>query len=166
MNNDKKKKKFAKTSILILISLLIFIWIVYFINIKMADIQISKNETALKNMILSLDENVNIVKLNEITPFEWDKVYFFNAYTGNKYIYDILGFKWHGIKTALSEGIMQVIFVKNNKVICYCHGYGSTEGYNLYCDFDDNINYRVFYSEDYPTFNISKGYNSINIVYI
>jgi len=119
--------------------------------------QIYNNGDNLKKEIFNLNENTVI--LNRVTPFEWEKVYFFAPYIGNEATYGILGFKWHGLRQSVSEGTMQVVFVKDNTVVCYCNGYVSTLGYFLDGKIEDDQQYKVCYSKDDPIFRIFRREN-------
>jgi hypothetical protein len=57
--------------------------------------------------------------LASITDFEWDKVYFFSAYTPAKAIRKQLGFDWDGAEAASLEveGQVAVVFVRDGEVV-------------------------------------------------
>jgi hypothetical protein len=61
--------------------------------------------------------------LSEWTPFEWDTLYSFKPYTTKEKIYETVGYKWNDISETVSEGMNQIVFIKNGKVVCYLYGY-------------------------------------------
>lgn len=88
------------------------------------------NNQKLKQAVLAVDSN-NIL-FNEVVPFEWDIVYTFEPYTSKEKIEGIIGFKSNSIKETLSEGMVQLLFIKNNKVVSSVCGYSSNLGYRIY----------------------------------
>ncbi len=61
--------------------------------------------------------------LNGFIPFEWDALYSFAPYTSKEEIYEVIGYKWENISETVNEGMNQIVFTKNSKVICYLYGY-------------------------------------------
>ena len=69
------------------------------------------------------------VTLQEITPFAWDAVYTFAPYTPKQEIEEVIGAKSGKISELVNEGMTQLIFVKDGKVICGIQGYADRLGY-------------------------------------
>ncbi len=90
-----------------------------------------KNAKLLKEKMLSIEETVEIVYLSDITPFEWDVVYSFYPYTSKEKVYDVVGYKWDSISETVSEGMNQIVFLKDGKVVCYLYGYPVNNGYGM-----------------------------------
>jgi hypothetical protein len=61
--------------------------------------------------------------LSQWTPFEWDTLYSFAPYTTKEKIYEVIGYKWDNIIETVNEGMNQIVFVKDNEVVCYLYGY-------------------------------------------
>jgi hypothetical protein len=95
------------------------------------------NNQKLKHAVLAVDSH-NIL-FNEIVPFEWDIVYTFEPYASKEKIEGIIGFKSNSIKETASEGMVQLLFIKNNKVVCSVCDYSSNLGYRI--DFFNRIMY-------------------------
>ncbi|MDG5788590.1 hypothetical protein QA612_13980 [Evansella sp. AB-P1] len=93
--------------------------------------QWDKNVRLLKKEIVSLDDTIKTINLNEVTPFEWDVVYFFDPYTPKDQIYETVGYKWDKIKETVSEGMNQIVFLQDEKVVAYVYGYPSNNGYGI-----------------------------------
>ncbi|AGK54453.1 hypothetical protein [Bacillus sp. 1NLA3E] len=113
----KKSHIFGYIGIAILIVVLIFVrfndrnvWEVNASNLKDSFQVISGNEA-------------EIADLKEWTQFEWDTLYSFSPYTPKSTIYKTIGYKWDNINETSSEGMNQVVFMNNGKVVCYFYGY-------------------------------------------
>ena len=72
------------------------------------------------------------IKINELIPFEWDFVYTFYPYMTIGEIEDIIGFRSNKIFMAESENIQQLLFVKDDKVVCNI--FGSPSKLNFHFD--------------------------------
>ncbi|PQD94540.1 hypothetical protein CYL18_14120 [Pradoshia eiseniae] len=101
------------------------------VNLLMKDLW-DINEDLLKEEVLSIDKTVETVNLSDITPFEWDVVYSFDPYTTKDTIYETVGYKWDNISETVNEGINQIVFLKDGKVVCYLYGYPQNNGYGIY----------------------------------
>lgn len=143
-----KKKKITISVSIILIIALAYIAIgnpmVFFNNQKL-----KREVTAIKS---------DNVKLNEIVPFEWDTVYTFEPYTNKEQIEDVIGFKSYSIQETVSEGMVQLLFVKDKKVVCSVCGYSSTLGYRI--DFFDRIMYT-----DNAVFSVERDADIVRLTY-
>lgn len=87
------------------------------------------------------------VVLNEVVPFQWDTVYTFTPYTSREEIEEIIGFKSNAIKETVNEGMVQLVFVREDAVVCSICGYADSLGYLI--DFDDKVEF-----EDNTVFEI------------
>lgn len=96
------------------------------------------NAELLKQEVVSLGEPVEEVNLLDVTPFEWDVVYSFDPYTPKDTIYETVGYKWDNISETVSEGMNQIIFLKDGKVVCYLYGYPNNNGYGIFFISDNN----------------------------
>ncbi|WP_458413364.1 hypothetical protein ACNQFZ_00240 [Schinkia sp. CFF1] len=115
------------------------------------------NAELLKEEVSEL--NVDTIHLEDITPFEWDVVYSFNPYTSKEEIYKTIGYKWDRISETVSEGMNQIVFLKDGKVVCYLYGYPTNNGYGInfikgnYTDVttvltpEDDLNFKVTISD-------------------
>lgn len=90
------------------------------------------NADLLKEEVLSIEKSVETVNLTDITPFEWDVVYSFYPYTTKDAIYETVGYKWDNISETVNEGMNQIVFLKDGKVVCYLYGYPQNNGYGIY----------------------------------
>ncbi|MCM3170140.1 hypothetical protein [Peribacillus frigoritolerans] len=89
------------------------------------------NEELLKEEVLSIGHSVETINLLEVTPFEWDVVYFFEPYTPLDDIYETVGYKWDTISVTVNEGMNQIVFLNDGKVVCYLYGYPENNGYGI-----------------------------------
>jgi len=83
---------------------------------------IKKNAEQFQQEILSNAIKDNIIALSDLTPFDWDKVFFFGCYERPEYIYDKVGYEWDTIRQGVTEGTMQIVFLNDKKVVCYVFG--------------------------------------------
>ncbi|MBM4761116.1 hypothetical protein [Bacillus sp. B15-48] len=90
------------------------------------------NSELLKQEVLSIRQSVETVNLANITPFEWDVVYSFDPYTPKDRVYETVGYKWDNIRETVSEGMNQIVFLNEGKVVCYLYGYPENNGYGIY----------------------------------
>ena len=52
-----------------------------------------------------------------------DILYSFAPYTTKEKIYEAIGYKWDDISQTVGEGMSQIVFVKEGKIVCYLYGY-------------------------------------------
>jgi len=81
------------------------------------------NAHKLRKSFQPISGSAIIDDFSEWVPFEWDRLYSFPPYTSKEIIYEAIGYKWEDITETLDEGMNQVIFIKDGKVVCYIHGY-------------------------------------------
>ena len=124
MGGTMKRKK---TIAMIVISL---IFIVFLISEMKKDLW-EVNEGLLKEKVLSIEQTVKTINLLDVTPFEWDVVYSFDPYTSKEMVYKTVGYKWDNIRETVSEGMAQIVFLKDGKVVCYLYGYPENNGYSI-----------------------------------
>ncbi|WP_144553957.1 hypothetical protein [Peribacillus simplex] len=98
------------------------ICIAIFINLLKKDLW-DENEVLLEEEVLSIGQSVEAINLSDVTPFDWDVVYSFKPYTPKDYIYETVGYKWDTISETVNEGMNQIVFLKDGKVVCYLYGY-------------------------------------------
>ncbi len=120
------------------------------------------NSKLLKEKVLSIEQTVETINLLDITPFEWDVVYSFDPYTPKDKVYDIVGYKWDNIRETVSEGMNQIVFLKDGKVVCYLYGYPANNGYGMFfvgkdyknvatmLNLEDSLNFQVTRSDGFP----------------
>ncbi len=72
---------------------------------------------------LAADQNDELINLSALTPFLWERVFFFCPYTSSEQIGNALGRQWTwasltGIET--SEGFFLIVFIRSNRVVQHC----------------------------------------------
>ena len=85
-----------------------------------------------KSFDLISGDLARIDDLRAFIPFEWDTLYSFDPYYPKEKIYEIIGFEWSPIAETVSEGMNQLIFLKDEKVVCYVYGYPDRHNFYLY----------------------------------
>lgn len=114
------------------------------------------NNQKLKREVIAV--NSDNVELNEIVPFDWDMVYTFEPYTSKEQIEDVIGFKSNSIQETVSEGMVQLLFVKDKKVVCSVCGYSSTLGYRI------NFFGRIMYTDN-AVFSVERDSGIVRLTY-
>lgn len=78
-----------------------------------------RNARRLKSALAALPEG--ITTLEEAVPFDWEAVYSFEPYTSRAEIARTIGFDSPEISETIGEGITQLIFVEDDRVVlCIC----------------------------------------------
>lgn len=62
------------------------------------------------------------MNLGEVVPFKWDKAYTFDTNIDVEKIYEKVGYKWQSIISKEKDSDLQMVFMKDNKVVCYLYG--------------------------------------------
>lgn len=83
----------------------------------------------LKRALTSLQEGQ--VTLNEAVPFEWDAVYTFEPYATREEMEKQIGFSSPSLQESVSEGMVQLVFVKGKRVTASICSYISSLGYEV-----------------------------------
>ncbi|MDE5596742.1 MAG: hypothetical protein K2J04_02805, partial [Lachnospiraceae bacterium] len=136
-------KKKTKAWILVLICIVLIVIMGY---LMIGNPFIFINNQKLKKSISSLDDS-KIVSLNEVIPFEWDSLYTFEPYQSKAEIAEIIGFQSNDIKeNNINEGMVHLLFVKNDKIVASILSYSSNLGYNI--DFSSKANLKVTHTEN------------------
>ncbi|MGE8078352.1 hypothetical protein [Peribacillus loiseleuriae] len=107
--------KSKKTLAMIAIGIVCIVVLINFIKKDLWDI----NSRLLQEQVLSIGQSVDTINLLDVTPFEWDVVYSFDPYTAKGQIYETVGYRWDNIRETVSEGMNQIVFLKNGEVVCY-----------------------------------------------
>ncbi|MEX6703170.1 hypothetical protein ABS315_26855 [Peribacillus frigoritolerans] len=119
--------KSKKTVVIIAFSIICIAIIINLFNKDLWDV----NEELLKEEVLSIGHSGKTINLLEVTPFEWDVVYSFEPYTPLDDIYETVGYKWDTISVTVNEGMNQIVFLNDGKVVCYLYGYPENNGYGI-----------------------------------
>lgn len=121
------------------------------------------NAQKLINSFDDIDENLYIEDISEYIPFEWDELYSFSPYTPKEEIYEIIGYEWDNIKETVSESMNQLVFIKDDKVVCYLYGYPE----NMKLGFNFGIyegNYIKLTSEQKQSFELQPQKNDLKFL--
>lgn len=120
------------------------------------------NEKLLAEEIITTDMVGKKVNLTEFTPFDWDTVYAFSPYARKEHIYETVGYNWARISQTVSEGMNQIVFLNDEKVVCYVYGYPENNKYGIFFDStnpDDEVT--VLYAENNPVFDVFKNRDTV-----
>lgn len=97
--------------------------------------------------------------LSEITPFEWDSVYRFPPYYSKDLMAKIIGFYSDDFTESVSENMMQLIFIKDKKVVCSISTYCENVGYYFNLGTIERLNYIELKYKDAPMFDVGTNNN-------
>ena len=81
--------------------------------------------------IAKIKDETKEVNSTDITPFEWDKAYVFDINTPIEKIYKKVGYKWTSISEKEKESEFQIVFLNNEKVVCYLFGSSDMMGISM-----------------------------------
>lgn len=153
---EKKAKAFVAVSLSISLLLLCCLGFYWFFNSE--KYMIYRNAAKLQRNILNTCNEYRIVELTEITPFDWDKVFFFSGYTPEEYIYEKVGYKWSNIARGYDETAGHIVFLLDGKVVC--HVVKPNKYYSMVATED-------FFAHDNPQFIVSSLFHGHpNLVYL
>ena len=79
-------------------------------------IRAGRNAQRLKATVTHVEGDA--AALNALVPFEWDAVYTFEPYTAREDIEAALGTRSRLIRETTSEGMCQLLFVKDGAIVC------------------------------------------------
>ncbi|MDF2546164.1 MAG: lipoprotein [Anaerosolibacter sp.] len=121
------------------------------------------NNQKLKESVLSLE--LGSVSLNNVVPFDWDAVYTFDPYTSKSEIEDVLGFESSDIKETVNEGMVQLIFVRDQKIVSSVCGYAYRLGYDIHLT-TGSSNYQKISYDDKAMFTVERKLDIIWLTHI
>ncbi|MCL2814901.1 MAG: hypothetical protein FWD23_09910 [Oscillospiraceae bacterium] len=107
----------------------------------------------------------DIISLNELAAFEWDIAYTFTPNTPKENIEKIIGVSSGDIKETYNESQTQLIFVKDDKVVCSIWGYGNNLGYWIFFRGYDG-DYLTITPNDDVSFSVDRSGEEIILTYI
>ena len=87
------------------------------------------HDRQLREAVCSLSETE--VTLNQIVPFDWDRAYSFGPYTSRAEMEQAIGIKSRALRESVSEGMVQVVFVRGQQVTASICGYPDVLGYRI-----------------------------------
>ena len=112
----------------------------------------------LLSKISGLKSTDKEIHLSEVVPFQWDKVYVFDENIDVDKIYETIGYKWQSIVLKDKHSEQQMVFMNDDKVVCYL--YGDISDMDININFDKS-SYKDGIIEIYPNkndeFKVKKG---------
>lgn len=85
----------------------------------------------LKQAVTALADG-DVVTLEAVVPFAWDAVYTFDPYTSREEMEADIGFRSRALRESVSEGMVQLVFVKGSRVTASVCAYPSALGYSVF----------------------------------
>lgn len=93
-------------------------------------LMISHNNRRLRQSLTSLDAKA--IAFNNVVPFGWDTVYTFDPYLSKAEMAEIIGFNSGALRETISEGMVQLVFIKGRSVVASVCGYPDRLGYAVH----------------------------------
>lgn len=113
--------------------------------------------------ISSLKATDKEVNLANIVQFEWDEAYSFDTNTSTDKIYKTVGYKWQSIISKDKDSDLQMVFMKDKKVVCYLYGDMDMMGIGMKFDkssYKDSV--LKLYPNKNDKFKVEKGEEEYN----
>lgn len=88
----------AKKIILSVICILVIVFCYFYIDYRMIKVD-GRNAVEFENRMMPEIKEGDIVNLCDITPFQWDQLYYFPAYTPPEQMYGKTGARWTNCNT-------------------------------------------------------------------
>lgn len=110
----------------------IVIIVVLAIFIKVIDYNslVSKNTRYLEQILSEGIKGTN-GNVKDLITLDYDKKYVFESYQSVEEMEKQISFKYHKLRQGVSEGMCNILFVKDNRAIAYLYGYPSNTGYYI-----------------------------------
>lgn len=147
--------------IIIFVICIIFLIIIAILLDGYNNLEISKNTQKIEERLLNYGE-YRLGKVEDIINIKYDKVYSITTEKSKKEIETYIGIKNNKIKPSHSNQ-MNIIFIKDNKIIAYLQGNKAKKGYYLelsegeYLEKELNIKNYIAKSDDkYIYYEIEK----------
>lgn len=112
-----------------------------------ADPLVKYRNMQLKDAVTGVREESCAV-LEDMIPFEWDAAYTFPPYTSREEIERSIGVRSRSICETVSEGMVQLIFVDDAKVVASVCGYRDSLGYDVVFDSSVEFGQRTEFEVD------------------
>lgn len=116
-----KKKATLKILFLIFILLLVTLFMKW-------NSQLNRNTRDLEKKLSASGGQVS-GKTGKLFDFDYDELYVFEPYESKEEMETKIGFRTSILQEAVSEGMMNILFVKENSPVAYLYGYPSNTGY-------------------------------------
>ena len=121
MGTKKRKRTKAIALVLLVLSIVFFIrW----------NSELNRNNRQLVNQLLDANPESS-GRAEEVFTFDYDELYVFTPYQSKESMEEEIGFQTHVLKETMNEGMMNLLFVKNDEAVAYLYGYGANHGFYL-----------------------------------
>ncbi|MDR3090914.1 MAG: hypothetical protein LBU36_01765 [Clostridiales bacterium] len=123
---------------------------------------LKRNAKLLEANLAKLSETGQTeVTLEELAPFEWDKLYIFGAYFDVSEVYKTVGYNF-GLawKSGVTDEERQFVFMNGRKAVCY--EYKAYDGH-IVCKVDDSAGYSVIMRSKGLVFRVDRSGGGIKL---
>jgi hypothetical protein len=161
------KKMKSKSLIIFGLVLVISLILIIFVMLQPTPIWKVNAEAFVDPFLVISGDIATIDDLSEFTTFDWDTLVSFAPYTSEERIYEVVvGYKWDKICSTVSEGMNQIVFLKDGKVVCYLDGH--PDKYKVFFSFGQyDGDYIKLASSDKLSFQMivtDNGYREFNFI--
>lgn len=101
------------------------------------------------------------VTLNALTDFSWESAYAFAPYMDRQHMASYMGVSSARLPQTVSEGMLQLVFVQDGRIVCAVTGYPERLGYDFrFPDREDGV---FLITAEEQTVFITTEQNGINV---
>ena len=119
----------------------------------------------LKKAVTSLDDGETVM-LNEVVPFDWDKVVSFPPYTSKEKMAGDLGIRSFCYKDVLSEGMVQLVFIQGQQIMACVTDYAENTGYSIEIPWEEGGDAAAILYEENAKYKVVKDGDITRLVFI
>lgn len=112
------------------IGLIMVVIVVLMTAIKLIDYNSLVNQNT-RQIEQSFTQNTENGNARNLFSFSYDKMYVFEPYQPLNKMEKQIGFRYSKLREGLSEGITNILFVKDNKAVAYLFGYSANIGFDI-----------------------------------
>lgn len=111
-------------------------WKVVNKSAKLTEFEKNESDDSIGELLFAISslKEEREINLSDVIPFEWDKAYSFDTNTTVDKIYKTVGYKWQSIIPKEKEGDLQMVFMKDDKVVCYLYDDADMMGISINFD--------------------------------
>ena len=111
-------------------------WKVVNKSAKLTEFEKNESDDSIGELLFAISslKEEREINLSDVIPFEWDKAYSFDTNTTVDKIYKTVGYKWQSIIPKEKESDLQMVFMKEDKVVCYLYDDADMMGISINFD--------------------------------
>lgn len=135
----------------------------FVLSLMLDPLNVTWHNRQLKKALTAVDAPT--VSLNAVVPFAWDAVYTFDPYLSKEDMTEIIGFRCGALRESVSEGMVQLVFVKGRSVVASVCGYPDNLGYAVHFVTGDGEFAKLTFADD-AAFSVEKADGVVHLRHI